>query len=89
MSIPVPSFDDLPGPIEIEARGLHATTLRRTEPGITDRQILDRWDAMLPETRERWLREAQDAFEKRLAVPGKPDDIEALVARLKHPGGTP
>lgn len=84
MSIPVPSFDDLPGPVEVEARGMHATKLRQTEPGITDRQILDRWDALLPETRVRWLREAQDAMEKRLAIQGVPDDIEALRARLGH-----
>lgn len=84
MSIPVPTFDPLPGPIEIEARGMHAVKWRRAEPGITDRQILDRWDAMPPETRMRWLRGAQDAMEKRLAVPGKPDDIEALVARLRR-----
>lgn len=84
MSIPVPSFDPLPGVVEIQARGLHATKLRGTEPGITDRQILDRWDAMLPETRMRWLREAQDAMERRLAVPAEPDDVAALVARLRR-----
>lgn len=82
MSVPVPTFDPLPGVIEIEARGMHATKLRTTEPGITDRQILDRWDAMLPETRMRWLREAQSAFEERCAQPSKPDNVEALVARL-------
>jgi hypothetical protein len=82
VSIPVPSFDPLPGVVEIQARRLHVTKLRRADPGITDRQILDRWDALLPETRMRWLREAQAAMEKRLAEPGQPDDLEALMARL-------
>lgn len=87
MSIPVPASAPLPGRVEIEARGMHATKLRMTEPGITDRQILDRWDAMLPETRMRWLREVQAALEERLAAPAEPDDVEMLVARLKRPDG--
>lgn len=88
MSIPVPTLDPLPGPIEIEARGMHAQQLRRERPGITDREILDDWDAMGVEARGWLLVAAHHQMMERLAQPAKPDDIEALVARLRLPGGT-
>jgi hypothetical protein len=82
VSIPVPSIDPPPHPVEVEARGLHATACRQDQPGITGRQILDAWDA-LPDDGRRWLLEtAQRRMEARLAEPAKPDDVEALTRRL-------
>lgn len=86
MSVPVPSINPPPGPIEVEARTLHAAALRQDDPSVTDREILDDW-AALPEDGRRWLLDAaQKRMEARLAEPGRPDDLEALTRRLTGMG---
>lgn len=80
--IPVPSINPPPGPVEVEARALHAATCRMETPDVADGEILDAWDA-LPDDGRQWLLDAaQKRIEARLAEPGKPDDVEALTQRL-------
>lgn len=81
---PVPSIDPPPGPIEVEARTLHAATCRMELPDITDREILDLWDA-LPDDGRQWLLDtAHHRIAARAAEPdgGEPDETEALTRRL-------
>lgn len=88
MSIPVPTFDPLPGPLELEARGMHAWGLRRQRPGITDREILEDWDAMGVEARGWLLVAAHHRIEDRRSQPARPDDLVALAAKLGKPDRT-
>jgi hypothetical protein len=88
MTTPVPSIDPPPGPIDVEARGLHAAVMRGRHLGITDREILGAWDRLEDEdaARGRYLSNAQRRFEARLAEPARPDDVEALARRLTGMG---
>jgi hypothetical protein len=49
---------------------------------ITDREILDLWDALSGDGREWFLDTAQRRMEARLAEPARPDDVESLTRRL-------
>lgn len=81
MAIPVPHINPPPGPIEIEARRLHATVMRGRHPGITDREILDAWDRMENDACSRYLEDAVRRFEERLAHPAGPDESDKLRTR--------
>lgn len=82
---PVPSINPPPGPVEVEARALHAATCRMETPDVTDRDILDAWDD-LPDDGRQWL---LDTARKRIeARTTEPDDAEApatfKVAKWGH-----
>jgi hypothetical protein len=68
--------------VEVQARTIHARYLRDNLPGVTDAEILRDWDQLSAEGRQWLLGEANRLINIRAARPGKPDNVEALVAKL-------
>ncbi len=67
MTVPIPDPDNIPDLIELNARQDHAIHLRTIQPGITDREILDAWDALGGGERALRIAEAQRQLIERAA----------------------
>jgi hypothetical protein len=59
VTVPIPDPDNIPTLLELNARQDHAEHLRKVQPGITDREILDDWATLRVTDRAQRIIEAR------------------------------
>jgi hypothetical protein len=72
--------------VEAEARRLHFEHVRAEVPSAPALLVRQWWDELFPERREDWMVKAREVLAARWSdvdEGGEPDDVEALVAKLK------